>query len=136
VNPLVINCTTSHILLRLLHSPLSVSFHHHLNRSYLLHTIVLTANELIDEQVFSNHDALLIYNIIELSLFLLNYVLLIILLIVIIVVFFIIEIFLWLLLLLFLLISLIIELVQDVLDLPLELLVALLHQVLQDLRHA
>jgi hypothetical protein len=119
----------------LLHSPLPVPVHHHLHSPNLLHSFVLAANELAYQQVFSNHYALLVDYVIKLSLFLLDYVLLIVLLIIIIVVLLIVEVLLWLLRLL-LLVSLVVELVQDVLDLALELLVTLLHEVLQDFRHA
>ena len=137
MNPLVFNCTTAHILLRLLHSSLSVPFHHHLNGPYLLYSVVMAADEFIDKQVFPDHNSLFIDYVIELAFFLLDNILLVILLIVIIVVLLVIEVLLWLLLLCrLLLVSLVVELVQDVLDLSLELLITLLHQVLQDLWHA
>ena len=123
---------TSSIIL-LLHPPLSFSLHHHLNSPNLLDTFILTADKLTDQQVFPDHDALLIYDIIELALFLLDDILLIVLLVVIIVVFLIIEVLLWLLLLL--LIALVVKLIQDILDLALELLITLLHEILQDFWH-
>ena len=119
----------------LLHPSLPVPVHHHLHSPYLLHSFVLAANKLTHQQVFSHHYALLVDYVIELSLFLLDYVLLIVLLIIIVVVLLVVEVLLWLLRLL-LLVSLVVELVQDVLDLALKLLVALLHEVLQDFRHA
>ena len=121
----------------LLHPPLPVSFHHHLHSPYLLHSLVLAADELAHQQVLPHHYALLVDYVIELSLFLLDDVLFVVLLIVIVVILLVVEVLLRLLrLLLLLLVSLVVELVQDVLDLALELLVTLLHEVLQDFRHA
>ena len=120
---MVIICT-----IVLLHPPLPVSFHHHLYGPYLLHSFVLAANELADQQVLPHHYALLVDYVIELTLFLLDDVLFVILLIVIVVVLLVVEVLLRLLrLLLLLLVPLVVQLVQDVLDLALELLVTLLH---------
>ena len=121
----------------LLYPPLPVSVHHHLDSPYLLHSFVLAANELADQQILPHHYALLVDYVIELSLFLLDDVLFVVLLIVIVVVLLVVEVLLRLLgLLLLLLVPLVVQLVQDVLDLALELLVTLLHEVLEDLRHA
>jgi hypothetical protein len=76
------------------------------------------------EEIFTDKYTLFINDIIELSLFLFNNILLILLLIVIIIVFLIIKVLLRLLLLLFLHV---IELIQNVLYLSLELFITLLH---------
>jgi len=133
VNSLIVTLST--IILRLLHSPLSLPVHHHLYRPQLLHPFLLSGDELIHKKVFSNHYALLINDVIELAFFLLDDVFLVLLLIIIVIVLLVIEVLLWLLLLAFD-VTLVVQLIQDVLDLPLELLVTLLHQILQDLRHA
>jgi hypothetical protein len=119
--------------LLLLLPPLSVPVHEHLNGTQLLNAFLLRGNVVIDKEIFADEYALLVDDIVELSLFLLDDVLLVVLLVIVIVVLFIVKVLLRLLLLLFLHV---VELIEDVLDLSLELLVALLHQVLQNLRHA
>jgi len=115
---------------------LSVPLHHHLNSPDLLYPLILAADEFIHEEVLANHYTLFIDNVIKFAFFLFDNILLIILFIVIIIVFFVVKVLFWLLLLLLLLISLVIQLIQDILDLTLELFVTLLHEILQDFRHA
>ena len=119
--------------LLLLLPPLSVPVHEHLNGAQLLNAFLLGSDVVINKEIFADEYALLVDDIVELSLFLLDDVLLVVLLVIVIVVLFIVKVLLRLLLLLFLHV---VELIEDVLDLSLELLVALLHQVLQDLGHA
>jgi hypothetical protein len=121
---------TAQIILGLyLGAPLSVALHEHRDRPELLHAFFLSSEELLDEKVFPEKHSLLLNDIVELTFLLLNNVFLIIVFIVIVVVLLVVKV----LLLLVGLLSL--QLVEDVLDLPLELLIALLHKVLQDLRH-
>lgn len=117
----------------MLHSPLSVSLHKHLNSSQLLHSFILCGYVVIYEQVLSHEYPLLIDDVVEFALFLLDDILLVLLLIVVIVILLVVKVLLRLLLLLILQV---VELVEDVLDLALELLVALLHEVLEHLGHA
>ena len=119
--------------LLLLLPPLSVPVHEHLNGAQLLNAFLLRGNVVIDKEIFADEYALLVDDIVELSLFLLDDVLLVVLLVIVIVVLFIVKVLLRLLLLLLLHV---VQLIEDVLDLSLELLVALLHQVLQHLGHA
>jgi len=128
VNLLIILVISSvRLSLLLLHSPLSISLHKHLYSSELLHPFFLSSYIVMHEEIFTDKYPLFINDIIELSLFLFNNVLLILLLIVIIIVLLIIKVLLWLLLLLFLHV---IELIQYVLYLSLELFITLLHQIL------
>lgn len=118
--------------LLLLLPPLSVPVHEHLHSAQLLNAFLLGGDVVIDKEIFADEYALLVDDIVELSLFLLDDVLLVVLLVIVIVVLFIVKVLLRLLLLLFLHV---VQLIEDVLDLSLELLVALLHQVLQNLGH-
>jgi hypothetical protein len=130
VHALILACR---VLLRLLHPLLSFAFHHHLHCAHLLHALFLAADKFIDQEVFADHYALLIDNVIELAFFLFDYVFLFLLFfIIIVIILFVIEILLRLLLLIA---ALRVELIEYVLYLSLELLIALVHQVLQDVLH-
>jgi hypothetical protein len=91
----VIGLSNILLLVLLLHPSLSVSFSHDLNILDLLHSFLFGGNELIDEQIFTNQDALLINDIIEFSFFLLDHVFLVLLFILILI--FVIKVFLLLL---------------------------------------
>lgn len=123
--------------LLLLKSPLAVPLDLHLNSSNLLHSLLLRGYVVIDEEILSDKNALLVDNVVELAFFFFNNVFLIFLFFIIVVIlFFVVEVFLLLLLLSIICTTLHVELVENVLDLPLELLVARLHQDLKRLDHA
>jgi hypothetical protein len=122
--------------LLLLKSPLAVPLDLHLNGSNLLHSLLLRGYVVVDEEILSNKDALLVNNVVELAFFFFYNVFLIFLFFIIVVLFFIVKIFFLLLLLNIICTTLHVELVEDVLDLPLELFVTRLHKDLKRLDHA
>ena len=121
-------------------SLLLVQVHHVLH----LHlTFLLRQDELMDQPLFADHDALLVNDVVELSVILLQYLVFVVLLVLIVLEVLVTSIqaslVVFLLLFIttfaFLLAMLVVQLFQNVLDLSLELVINLVHQVLQHFRH-